>query len=48
MPRKSLKTLSLTVLCGLLFACSGGESNVVQGNRDGILHYDNSAEPQGG
>lgn len=30
-----------------LAACGSGESNVVQGNRDGILHYGNGAEPQG-
>jgi oligopeptide transport system substrate-binding protein len=31
----------------LLAACSGGESNVVSGNRDGIFHYGNGSEPQG-
>ena len=31
----------------LLTACSGGESNVESGNRDGFLHYGNGAEPQG-
>ena len=31
----------------LLIACGDRESNVVQGNRDGILHYGNGAEPQG-
>ena len=30
-----------------LSACGAGESNVVQGNREGILHYGNGAEPQG-
>ena len=30
-----------------LAACGGGESNVSQGNREGILHYGNGAEPQG-
>jgi len=30
-----------------LLACSSGESNVVQGNRDGILHFGNGTEPQG-
>ena len=30
-----------------LVACGGGESNVTQGNRAGILHYGNSSEPQG-
>jgi oligopeptide transport system substrate-binding protein len=28
-------------------ACGSGESNVVSGNRDGILHYGNGTEPQG-
>lgn len=37
----------LLLTCGLLAACGTGESNVVQGNRDGILHYGNGAEPQG-
>ena len=31
----------------LLCACTGGEPNVVQGNREGILHYGNGSEPQG-
>ncbi len=30
-----------------LFACTGGESNVTEGNRLGILHYGNGSEPQG-
>ena len=30
-----------------LAACGGGESNVVKGNRDGILHFGNGSEPQG-
>jgi oligopeptide transport system substrate-binding protein len=30
-----------------LFSCSSGESNVVQGNRESILHYGNGTEPQG-
>lgn len=30
-----------------LLACGGGESNVVQGNREGILHIGNGSEPQG-
>ena len=40
----------LAGLCLLLLtltACGGGESNVVSGNRDGILHYGNGSEPQG-
>ena len=28
-------------------ACGAGESNVLEGNRTGILHYGNGAEPQG-
>ena len=31
----------------LLAACTGGESNVLSGNRDGIFHYGNGSEPQG-
>ena len=31
----------------LLTACTGGETNVEQGNREGILHYGNGSEPQG-
>ena len=31
----------------LLSACTGGESNVSKGNRDGILHFGNGSEPQG-
>ncbi len=30
-----------------LLACGSGESNVIQGNRDGILHFGNGTEPQG-
>ncbi|HEY6132268.1 MAG TPA: peptide ABC transporter substrate-binding protein [Halioglobus sp.] len=30
-----------------LMACGRGESNVVQGNRAGILHFGNGTEPQG-
>ena len=39
-----LLTLAITIL---LSACSAGESNVVQGNREGILHFGNGTEPQG-
>ncbi len=31
----------------LAAACTGGESNVAAGNRDGVLHYGNGTEPQG-
>ncbi|MEP4149078.1 MAG: peptide ABC transporter substrate-binding protein [Halioglobus sp.] len=37
----------LAALLLTLTACGGGESNVSQGNRDGILHYGNGSEPQG-
>jgi oligopeptide transport system substrate-binding protein len=42
-----LKSLCLALSCLALLACGRGESNVVQGNRDGILHFGNGAEPQG-
>jgi oligopeptide transport system substrate-binding protein len=37
------------VLAASLFmvACGSGESNVVQGNSDGVLHFGNGTEPQG-
>jgi len=39
---------ALLVLASIfLFACTGGESNVTEGNRLGILHYGNGSEPQG-
>jgi len=38
--------LVLLTTCALL-ACSGGESNVERGNREGILHFGNGSEPQG-
>jgi oligopeptide transport system substrate-binding protein len=31
----------------LLASCTGGESNVVSGNRESIFHYGNGSEPQG-
>lgn len=31
----------------LITACTGGETNVERGNREGILHYGNGSEPQG-
>ncbi|MEM1155413.1 MAG: ABC transporter substrate-binding protein, partial [Pseudomonadota bacterium] len=31
----------------VLAGCTGGESNVASGNRDGILHFGNGSEPQG-
>jgi len=42
-----LRSLLFTSLILLITACGRGESNVVQGNRDGVLHYGNGAEPQG-
>ncbi|TGD75829.1 peptide ABC transporter substrate-binding protein [Mangrovimicrobium sediminis] len=42
LPRLLLGALLLT-----LAACTGGESNVSKGNREGILHYGNGSEPQG-
>lgn len=39
--------LLVTVLTLSLGACTGGESNVEQGNRDGIFYYGNGSEPQG-
>ena len=45
-----IKTLhhALGILFALLLtACDPSESNVAQGNREGILHYGNGAEPQG-
>ena len=35
-----------TLICLVLVGCSQGESNVVSGNRDGILHMVAGAEPQ--
>ena len=37
----------IALLVALLAACTGGESNVEQGNREGILHFGNGSEPQG-
>ncbi|GIR69297.1 MAG: hypothetical protein CM15mP74_05480 [Halieaceae bacterium] len=39
--------LILASLTTLISACGTGESNVVTGNRDGVLHYGNGTEPQG-
>jgi oligopeptide transport system substrate-binding protein len=43
----ALKILWLLITGLSLLACASGESNVVQGNRAGILHYGNGTEPQG-
>jgi oligopeptide transport system substrate-binding protein len=40
-------TLIFLALLATLTACTGGESNVEKGNREGILHYGNGSEPQG-
>ncbi|MCB1686888.1 MAG: peptide ABC transporter substrate-binding protein [Halioglobus sp.] len=47
MRSSALRTLLslFTALC--LAACGGGESNVTQGNREGIFHAGNGTEPQG-
>ncbi len=42
-----LKILCLVLTLTPMLACGGGESNVSQGNREGILHFGNGAEPQG-
>ena len=42
---------AFSALCCVLLlslpGCGDGESNVVSGNRDGVLHYGNGTEPQG-
>lgn len=47
--RWRLPLLAATCMLGslLLAACSGGESRVVQGNAEGVLHFGNGTEPQG-
>ena len=47
MPLELLKNISFLMFIGLLSACTGGESNVTPGNREGVLHYGNGTEPQG-
>ena len=42
-----LQFLWILIASLCVLACSNGESNVMQGNRDGILHFGNGAEPQG-
>ena len=46
-PGGLLRTLLSMVIAISLMACGAGESNVLEGNRTGILHYGNGAEPQG-
>lgn len=43
----ALRTLLLFLPALFLLSCGGGESNVTQGNREGILHFGNGTEPQG-
>lgn len=45
-PHWPLRLLLLFAIISLV-GCGSGESNVVKGNREGILHYGNGAEPQG-
>lgn len=42
-----MRLLAPILIAAALAACGGGESNVLSGNRDGILHYGNGSEPQG-
>ncbi len=44
---RALQFLWVLVASLALLACGSGESNVIQGNRDGILHFGNGTEPQG-
>ncbi|MEZ5570438.1 MAG: peptide ABC transporter substrate-binding protein [Halioglobus sp.] len=43
----TLKLVCVVIVSMALLACSSGESRVVQGNREGILHFGNGTEPQG-
>jgi oligopeptide transport system substrate-binding protein len=43
----TLKFLFISLLFSTLTGCTGGETNVSSGNRDGILHIGNGSEPQG-
>ncbi len=43
----TLQLLWVLVASLFLLACGSGESNVVQGNAAGILHFGNGTEPQG-
>ncbi|PLW82554.1 peptide ABC transporter substrate-binding protein [Kineobactrum sediminis] len=47
MPAFISRLFIVFVALSALAACSPGESNVAQGNRDGILHFGNGSEPQG-
>ncbi len=41
------RLIPLLLTTSFLTACTGGESNVEIGNREGILHFGNGSEPQG-
>lgn len=41
------RLLAALLVTTFLAACTGGESNVEIGNREGILHFGNGSEPQG-
>jgi oligopeptide transport system substrate-binding protein len=47
MPTNTLKFLFIALLFSTLTGCTGVETNVSSGNRDGILHIGNGSEPQG-
>jgi oligopeptide transport system substrate-binding protein len=47
MPLNTLKLLFIVLFSFAIAACTGGETNVSSGNRDGILHFGNGSEPQG-
>jgi oligopeptide transport system substrate-binding protein len=47
MPLRALRCVWLLATCLALLGCGNSESNVVQGNRAGILHFGNGTEPQG-
>jgi oligopeptide transport system substrate-binding protein len=42
-----VRVVSFALVAAFLGGCSAGESNVAQGNREGILHFGNGSEPQG-
>ncbi len=45
--KATVRSLLILGLACFLAACSGGESNVESGNREGIFYYGNGSEPQG-
>jgi oligopeptide transport system substrate-binding protein len=47
MSLNTLKLLFIVLFSFAIAACTGGETNVSSGNRDGILHFGNGSEPQG-